>query len=185
MQVHAPRADLQGWVFSSPRPPPTPCSFSLPPSSELGWGKGLGSTRSQFWYFTLFREVCSVSLVQAVCQSLLSCFRMSCICYIFVLYVVLGGGFCLTSHATIFKQKKLTLKLSLKSTFRTIMLRGFSSMAYNPAAHKDHWRIYIPNHIIQTNCIRISGIVPNHLYVIGILNNCNVKPELRATANKY
>ena len=30
-------------------------------------------------------------------------FRISCVNYIFMLYVVLGGGLCLTSHAAIFK----------------------------------------------------------------------------------
>ena len=36
IQARARRADLQGWVFSGPRPPPPPCSVSLPPTSDLG-----------------------------------------------------------------------------------------------------------------------------------------------------
>ena len=38
-------------------------------------------------------------------EILLSCssFRISCVNYIFILYVILGGGLCLTSHAAICK----------------------------------------------------------------------------------
>ena len=77
---------------------------SLPPTSELEWGKGLGPTRPQLWYVTLFHEVCSFLQVYAVWCSPLSCcsFSISCINYIFLLYVVLGGSLCLTSHDTIF-----------------------------------------------------------------------------------
>ena len=49
-------------------------------------------------------SVRSALQVYAVWRSPLSCcyFRISCINYIFTLYAVLGGGLCLTSHATMF-----------------------------------------------------------------------------------
>ena len=48
-----------GLVFSSLRLPPPPCSISLPPTGDLGWGKGLGPARLRLLYVTLFCEVCS------------------------------------------------------------------------------------------------------------------------------
>ena len=98
------KADFQGWVFSSPRLPPLPYSVSLPPPHELGLGKGLGSAGSRLWYLTQFHVVCSVLQLYAVWCIFLSCcsFRIICINCIFVVYVVLGGGLCLTSHTTIF-----------------------------------------------------------------------------------
>ena len=90
-------------MLSSLGIPLAPCSISLPPTSELGLGVGLGPARSRLWYITLFCEVCSVLQVYAVWCSLLSCcsFRISRINYIFILYVVSGGVLCLTSHTAI------------------------------------------------------------------------------------
>ena len=104
-------------MFSIPRPPLSLCSISLPPAGELGWGKGLGPTGPRLWYSTLFREVGSVLQVYAVWRSLLSCcsLKISCINYIFVLYVVLGRGLCLTYHAAIFNPLFEEISLNIKS----------------------------------------------------------------------
>lgn len=80
---------------------PFPLIFSS--AGELGWGKGSGPARSQLWYVTVYHQVCSFLQVYAVWCRLLSCSssRISCINYIFIVYVVLGRGLCLTSHAAI------------------------------------------------------------------------------------
>ena len=82
---------------------PVPLCFS----SSCWWpgvGEGLGSHRIKalVHYFVLWGLLCSWGLY-AVWFSLLSCccFRVCCINYIFILFVVLGGVLCLTSHPTI------------------------------------------------------------------------------------
>ena len=96
---------ISGARYSAvPGLPLTPCSISLPPTGELGWGKGLGPARPQVWYITLFHELCSFLQVCAVWHGPLSCcsLRISCTNYNFEVYAVLGGSLCLTSHTTIF-----------------------------------------------------------------------------------
>ena len=92
-------------MFSSPRLPHPPCSIYLPPAHELGLGKGLGPTRLRLLYVTLFHEVCSV---HEVCRQSGTAFFLVAVLglvvlinYIFVLFVVLEGVLCVTSHAAI------------------------------------------------------------------------------------
>ena len=88
-------------MFSSPRPTLPPRSVSLPPSDELWWRKALGLPRHSFGFH--FHEICPFLQVYAVWGSLLSwySFRISSFTYIFIKYVLSGGGLYVTSH-TIF-----------------------------------------------------------------------------------
>ena len=43
-----------------------PCSVSLTPAGELGWGKGSGPAEPQLWYVIQFGEVCCFLQVCAV-----------------------------------------------------------------------------------------------------------------------
>ena len=90
-----------------------PCLHSLPVLflflPQVSWGGERASVLPGHSFGILPCSVRSALLYTVWCSLPSRCsFRISCINYIFIFYVVFGGSHCLTSHTTIFNPKSRT-----------------------------------------------------------------------------